>query len=148
MILKRIGIHPKGDLSIQPILDFIKNNQKFDETGAVACFFGFVKKFVKSGDEVEGLELEAYEEKAEEIFTEISEDIRKRPGIVDVTIHHVIGKLEIGDLIFVVMVAGKSRKDVFPALVEAVERAKRDATIWKKEKVVTGKSYWVEYNSE
>ncbi len=146
--MKRIGIHPKGDLSIQPILDFIKNNRRFNEAGAVACFFGFVKKFVKSGDEVEGLELEAYEEKAEEIFTEISEDIRKRPGIVDVTIHHVIGKLEIGDLIFVVMVAGKSRKDVFPALVEAVERAKRDATIWKKEKVVTGESYWVEYNSE
>ncbi len=146
--MRRIGIHPKGHLSIQPILDFIKSNERFSEVGAVACFFGFVKKFVKSGEEVKGLELEAYEEKAEEIFSEISEDIRKRPGIIDVTIHHVIGQLEIGDLIFIVMVAGKSRRDVFPALVEAVERAKRDATIWKKEEVVTGKSYWVEYDSE
>ena len=116
--MKRIGIHPKGDLSIRPILDFIKANEKFNEVGAVACFFGFVKKFVRAGEEVKGLELEAYEEKAEEIFSEISEEMRKRPGIIDVTIHHVIGKLEIGDLIFVVMIAGKSRKDVFPALVK------------------------------
>ena len=146
--MKRIGIHPKGDLSIRPILDFIKANEKFNEVGAVACFFGFVKKFVRAREEVKGLELEAYEEKAEEIFSEISEEMRKRPGIIDVTIHHVIGKLEIGDLIFVVMIAGKSRKDVFPALVEAVERAKRDATIWKKEEVVTGKSCWIEYDSK
>ncbi len=145
--MKRVGIHQKGQLSIQSILDFIEANERFDEVGGVACFFGFVKKFIKDR-EVKALELEAYDEKAEEIFSEISEDIRKRPGIIDITIHHVVGRLGIGDLIFVVMVAGKSRKDVFPALVEAVERAKRDATIWKKEEVVTGESYWVEYGSE
>jgi len=145
--MKRVGIHQKGQLSIQSILDFVEANERFDEVGGVACFFGFVKKFIKDR-EVKALELEAYDEKAEEIFSEISEDIRKRPGIIDITIHHVVGRLGIGDLIFVVMVAGKSRKDVFPALVEAVERAKRDATIWKKEEVLTGESYWVEYGSE
>ncbi len=144
--MKKVGIHPKGKLSIQSILEFIKNNERFDEAGGIGCFFGFVKKFVKN-NEVKGLELEAYEEKATEIFSEISEEIRKRPGIIDVAIHHVVGKLKIGDLIFVVMVSGKSRKDIFPALVEAVERAKREATIWKKEEVVTGESYWVEYGS-
>ena len=144
--MKRVGIHPKGELTIQPILDFLKSNEKFDEAGAVASFYGYVKKFVKD-EEVKGLELEAYKEKAEEIFKEISEDIQKRPGIIDVAIHHVVGQLEIGDLIFVVMVAGKSRKHVFPALVEAVERAKMEATIWKKEELTTGKSHWVEYGS-
>lgn len=144
--LKRVGIHPEGQLSIQSILEFIKGNERFDEVGGIGCFFGFVKKFVKN-KEVKGLELEAYEEKAKEIFSEISEEIRKRPGIIDVAIHHVVGKLKISDLIFVVIVSGKSRKDIFPALVEAVERAKREATIWKKEEVVTGESYWVEYGS-
>ena len=110
--LKRVGIHPEGHLSIQSILEFIKDNERFDEAGGIGCFFGFVKKFVNN-NEVKGLELEAYEEKAREIFSEISEDIRKRPGIIDVAIHHVVGKLEITDLIFVVMVSGKSRKETF-----------------------------------
>jgi molybdopterin synthase catalytic subunit len=146
LCLKRVGIHSKDELSIQSILEFMKKNERFDEVGGIACFFGFVKKFVKN-NEVKGLTLEAYEKKAEKIFSEISEEIRKRPGIVDVAIHHTVGKLKIGELIFVVMVSGRSRKDVFPALVETVERAKRDATIWKKEEVVTGESYWVEYDS-
>ena len=145
--MKRVGIHPKGELTIQPILDFLKTNERSDEVGAVASFFGYVKKFVKD-NEVEGLELEAYKEKAEEIFQEIAVDVSKRPGIIDVAIHHVVGELDVGDLIFVVMVAGVSRKHVFPALVEAVERAKMDATIWKKEDFVDGESHWVEYGQE
>ena len=46
------------------------------------------------------------------------------------------------------MVAGRSRKNVFPALVEATERAKKEAAIWKKESLETGESYWVEYGKE
>jgi molybdopterin synthase catalytic subunit len=42
-----------------------------------------------------------------------------------------------------VLVAGRSMKDVFPALVEAVERTKTSVPIWKKEFLSSGKSYWV-----
>ncbi len=146
-MLSRVGIHSKGELSIQSLIDFIKANERFSEVGGVACFFGFVKGFVKEG-EVTSLELEAYEERAEETFSKISDDIKNRPGVIDCLIHHVTGKLDLGDLIFMVMVAGKSRKDVFPALVEAVERAKSEAAIWKKETLTTGESYWVEYGKE
>jgi molybdopterin synthase catalytic subunit len=146
--LSRVGVHGKGELSIQSLLDFIKANERFKEVGGVACFFGFVKGFTDENKEVTSLELEVYKERAEETFRKISEDIKTRPGIVDCLIHHVAGKLDLGDLIFVVMVAGRSRKDVFPALVEAVERAKREAAIWKKESLATGESYWVEYGQE
>jgi len=146
--LSRVGIHGKGELSIQSLIDFIRANERFSEVGGVACFLGFVKGFTNEDRKVTGLELEAYKERAEETFSQISEDIRNRPGIVDCLIHHVTGKLELGDLIFTVMVAGRSRRDVFPALVEAVERAKREAAIWKKETLETGESYWVEYGKE
>jgi len=146
--LSRVGIHGKGELSITDLLDFIRANQRFKEVGGVACFFGFVKGFTSDDKKVTSLELEAYKERAEETFSKISEDIRKRPGIVDCLVHHITGKLDLGDLIFVVMVAGISRKDVFPALVEAVERAKCEAAIWKKESLETGESYWVEYGKE
>lgn len=143
-----MGIHSKGELSIQNLLDFIRTNERFKEVGGVACFLGFVKGFTNEDKKVTSLELEAYKERAEETFSQISEDIKTRPGIVDCLIHHVTGKLDLGDLIFVVMVAGRSRKDVFPALIEAVERAKREAAIWKKESLTTGESYWVEYGKE
>ncbi|MEM4251540.1 MAG: molybdenum cofactor biosynthesis protein MoaE [Candidatus Bathyarchaeia archaeon] len=146
--MSRVGIHAKGELSIESLLDFIRANERFKEVGGVASFFGFVKGFTDKNEEVTSLELEAYKERAEETFRKISEDIRNRPGVVDCLIHHVTGKLSLGDLIFVVMVAGRSRKDVFPALVEAVERAKREAAIWKKESLSTGESYWVEYGQE
>jgi molybdopterin synthase catalytic subunit len=146
--LSRVGIHSKGEPSIQNLIDFIRANERFNEVGGVACFLGFVKGFTNEDKKVTSLELEAYKERAEETFSQISEDIKTRPGIVDCLIHHVTGKLNLGDLIFVVMVAGRSRKDVFPALVEAVERAKREAAIWKKESLTTGESYWVEYGKE
>ncbi|MGQ9543410.1 MAG: molybdenum cofactor biosynthesis protein MoaE [Candidatus Bathyarchaeia archaeon] len=146
--MSRVGIHEKGELSIQELLDFIRANERFGEVGGVACFLGFVKGVVGEGKMVKDLELEAYKEKAEEIFSQISKDIKSRPGIIECLIHHVTGKLQLGDLIFVVMVAGRSRRDVFPALVEAVERAKREATIWKKETLESGESYWVEYGKD
>lgn len=146
--MSRVGIHGKGELSITDLLDFIRANQRFNEVGGVASFFGFVKGFTSDDKKVTSLELEAYKERAEETFSKISEDIRTRPGIVDCLVHHITGKLDLGDLIFVVMVAGRSRKDVFPALVEAVERAKSEAAIWKKESLETGESYWVEYGKE
>jgi molybdopterin synthase catalytic subunit len=146
--LTRVGIHEKGDLSIQDLIEYIKANERFGEVGGVACFLGFVKGVTGEGKKVKDLELEAYKERAEEIFSQIAQDIRSRPGIVECLIHHVTGRLQLGDLIFVVMVAGRSRRDVFPALVEAVERAKREATIWKKETLESGESYWVEYGKE
>jgi len=145
------GINQKGDISIESILQQLRSNKRFEEVGAVACFLGFVRKRTLDGKEVRHLELEAYGEGAEQAFRVIAQDIRSRPGVVDVAIHHVVGKLDVSDLILVVMVAGKSRKDAYPALVEAVERVKQEAAIWKREVLVSGESYWVgekEFNSK
>ena len=146
--MSRVGIHNKGELSIEKLLNFLQSNERFNEAGGVACFFGYVKAFTTDDKKVTNLELEAYKERVEEKFEEIAVDIKTRPGIVDCLIHHVTGKLDLGDLIFAVMVAGKSRKNIFPALVEATERAKKEAAIWKKETLETGESYWVEYGKE
>ena len=45
----------------------------------------------------------------------------------------------------IVAVSGKSRKNVFPALEDIVEKVKKEALIWKKETLEDGKSYWIEY---
>ena len=145
MISNNVGIHKKEEISIEDLMEKIRSNKRFGEVGAVTSFFGIVRGTSKNGKAVKGLDMEAYKEKAEDVFSSIAEEMKKRPGIVEVLIHHVTGHLNIGDLIFVVMVAGGNRKEVFPTLVETVERVKREAAIWKKETLSTGESYWVEY---
>jgi molybdopterin synthase catalytic subunit len=142
---KSVGIHEKGKISIQDLVEHMRSNKRFREVGAIASFFGIVRGTSQKGKDVIGLDMEAYEDKAEKVFSSIAEEMKKRPGIVEVLIHHVTGHLDLGDLIFVVMVAGSNRKEVFPTLMETVEKVKRDATIWKKETLSTGESYWVEY---
>ncbi len=143
--LRNIGVTKKGKVSIQGLIGLVRSNKRFNEVGALACFMGLVRGYTRTKKKVKRLELEAYTERAERAFQAIAEDVKTRPGIVEVLIHHIIGKLEVGDPILFVIVAGASRRDVFPALVETVDRVKREAAIWKKEVLASGKSYWVKY---
>ena len=62
---------------------------------------------------------------------------------MDVQIHHFVGEFNISEELVYVVVAGAHGTDVFPTLREAVERYKKEAPIWKKEYLESGKSYWV-----
>ncbi|MEM2901512.1 MAG: molybdenum cofactor biosynthesis protein MoaE [Candidatus Bathyarchaeia archaeon] len=136
------GIWGKDKLSITV---FLKNvfKDKGPEVGAVACFFGVVRGYAKSGEAVRKLETEAYREVAEEAFNRIAEDVKKKHGVREVYIGHVTGSLNVGDLIMAVAVAGSSRSEVFPALEDTVEMVKSEAAIWKKEYLRKGEEYWV-----
>lgn len=111
-------------------------------------FIGVVRGETLQGEKVQKLMLEAYEERANEVLAKICSDLRKKPGIVDVQIHHLLGEFSVGEDLVYVLVAGSHRQDVFPILEEAVERYKREAPIFKKEYVTTAKGeksvYWVE----
>jgi len=143
--LKNVCVSRRDGISIQRLINFVRSNRRFHEVGAVACFIGFVRGYTEAKKRVKRLELEAYTERAERAFRAIADDIKSRPGVVEVLIHHIVGRLKVGEPILFVIVAGASRKDVFPALVETVDRVKREAAIWKKEVLTSGKSYWVEY---
>jgi len=140
---KRVGIHAKGELRLENLLDRVKAHERFKDVGGIGIFIGVTRSSSTDGKPVSHLELEAYEGKAEEAMASIADDIASRGGIVDVLIHHVVGKLKQGELIMAVLVAGRSRKDVFPALIEAVERTKSTVPIWKKEFLTSGESYWI-----
>jgi molybdopterin synthase catalytic subunit len=143
----RAGVHEKGTFSFPDELEKMKRGEGFGMAGAIAVFIGVVRAVAVSGGKVEKLVLEAYEEKADEVLTSICDDLRKRPGIVDVQIHHLVGEFDVGDELVYVLVAGSHRGSVFPVLEEAVERYKKEAPIFKKELVVTNegekKSRWV-----
>jgi len=140
------GVHKKGTLTLAEMIRDVKRRPDFPKAGAIGLFVGVARGQTLNGENVQKLELEAYEEKADEVLKKICDDLKKKPGIVDVQIHHLLGEFEVGEDLVYVMVAGSHRKQVFPVLEEAVERYKKEAPIFKKELICTGegvkKAYW------
>lgn len=143
----KAGVHEKGTISFSDIIKGVKDRQDFHKAGGIAVFIGVVRGETLKGEIVQKLELEAYQEKADEVLANICEELRKKEGIVDVQIHHLLGEFRVGEDLVYVLVAGSHRKNVFPVLEEAVDRYKKEAPIFKKEYVVNKKgestSYWV-----
>ena len=141
------GVHGKGKISFSDITMNVKGRQDFNEAGAIALFIGVVRGKTSKGDKVQKLEVEAYEEKANEVLADLCNDLKRREGIVDVQIHHLVGEFSVGEDLVYVLVAGSHRKNVFPILEEAVDRYKKEAPVFKKEYVINEKgeksAYWV-----
>jgi molybdopterin synthase catalytic subunit len=127
------AVHAKGTFSLQDAIGSMKSKASFQKVGAIAIFTGIVRGENNNRTRVEKLMLEAYEEKANEVLRKICDDLKKRPGIVEVQIHHLLGEFSVGEDLVYVLVAGSHREDAFPVLEEAVERYKREAPIFKKE---------------
>ena len=142
-----VGIHKKGELTLDELLKSVKERADFFRAGAIATFVGVVRGNTLDGENVTGLELQAYEEEANRVLGGICEELKKREGVVDVQIHHFVGEFSVGEDLVYVVVAGAHRENVFGVLREAVERYKSEAPVFKKEHVVdeTGaeESYWV-----
>ena len=141
--MKHVGITSKGEVTFQDLLNLAKSNPEMTHGGAIATFTGIVKGYTDEGKEVQKLVIEAYEEVAYKALTRISKELCARSGIIDVFIYHFIGEFDVGEDLVYVVVVGKSRKDVFKALEEAVERYKKEAALWKKEYLKDGTSYWI-----
>jgi molybdopterin synthase catalytic subunit len=139
-----IGLHKKGEVNLNQIMSDLSHLPDYHEAGAVACFVGVVREdpVRESEAKVVRLEYEAYVEVALKRMQEIRDAIKRRSGVLDVSIHHIIDTLEVGEPSLFVAVLGKHRQDVFPALSETVERVKKEVPIWKKE-FTTKESYWL-----
>jgi molybdopterin synthase catalytic subunit len=143
----RAGVHDKGSIELAHVIQAARERGDFHKAGAIALFIGIVRGQTPNHAEVEKLELQAYEEQANQRLQSICEDLLTREGIVDVQIHHLLGEFAVGEDLIYVLVAGAHRHHVFPVLEEAVERYKTEAPIFKKETTVdkNGKtrSFWV-----
>jgi molybdopterin synthase catalytic subunit len=141
------GVHEKGTFSVLDLIRNTKKSQNYEKAGAITMFIGVVRGETLEGENVQKLTLEAYEEKANEVLTKICNDLAKKPGIVDVQIHHLLGEFNVGEELVYVLVAGSHRNDVFPVLREAVERYKKEAPVFKKEHIIDAKGsatgYWI-----
>ena len=145
--MEYVGIHKKGEFTLSELLQSIKEKKGFPRAGAIATFVGVVRGTTLEHENVERLELQAYEEETNRVLGEICADLKKREGVVDVQIHHFVGEFSVGEDLVYVVVAGAHRENVFGVLREAVERYKSEAPVFKKENIIakTGakEAYWV-----
>ena len=118
-------------MDLNKMTDTIKAHPDFHKAGMIATHLGIVRSFSRNGSPIVGLDAEFKNEKV----AEIKQDIKSRPGIVDIIIETNTGSLKVGDEVLAVMVAGDTRDNVFPALTDAVNRIKSEAAV-KKEKTM------------
>ncbi|HUO42057.1 MAG TPA: molybdenum cofactor biosynthesis protein MoaE [Methylomirabilota bacterium] len=142
--MDQIGLHSKGEVDLSDILESLTKHPNYRQAGAIASFIGVVREDpIRNGTgNVSHLEYEAYNEIALKKLEEIRQAMIKHPGIIEVSIHHIIDKLKVGEPSLLVAVLGKHRQEAFATLKETVERVKSEVPIWKKEFTEKG-AYWV-----
>jgi molybdopterin synthase catalytic subunit len=119
-------------------IDFVADRA----AGAVCAFSGTVRASSEAG-EVDGLMYEAWNELAERRLREIADEMLDRWPACKVALLHRTGALEVGEVSVVVACSTPHRNDAFEACRHGIERLKRDAPIWKKERLTSGEAHWV-----
>ena len=111
------------------------------EAGAIATFSGTARRRSR-GRTVLYLEYEAYEGMAEEMMARLAADLKERYAIEAISIHHRVGRVELGEPSVVVAVSAAHRADALAACREAIDRLKAEVPLWKKE-VYEGGEEWI-----
>ncbi len=113
-----------------------------NQAGAVCTFLGTVRELTE-GRRTSWLEYEAYPEMAERKLAELEAEARTRWPIVELSIVHRVGKLDLGEISVVVAVSCPHRRDAFEACRWLMDTLKDVVPIWKKERWADGDEEWV-----
>ncbi len=102
----------------------IKENIAGEGLGMILVHNGVVRATSREGKElaVSGMVLDYDERK----LNQVVEEVRLRPGVVYVSVWINKGKLDVGDDIMYVVVAGDRRSNVFPSFEWLVEVLKKE----------------------
>jgi molybdopterin converting factor subunit 1 len=110
------------------VLDRIKRG----EDGAAVVFEGVVRNQTR-GRRTLYLEYEAYEEMALRQMEGLAEQAVKQFQVREVALVHRLGRLEIGEISVLIVVASAHRAAAFDACRWVIDTLKRTVPIWKKE---------------
>jgi molybdopterin synthase catalytic subunit len=108
--------------------------------GGVDVFIGTVRDH-NEGQSVTVLEYEAYASMAEREMERIGEEIRAQIPGVRLSVHHRIGRLEVGDVAVVCAASAPHRDEAFRACRLLIDLVKARVPIWKREHGASGASW-------
>ena len=113
----RVGADP---ISLEDVAGRVVN----PSAGAVATFQGFPR-------DVPQLDYEAYGEMAEERIGAILAECVERHGLTSAAAEHRTGAVPAGEASVLVAVSAPHRTEAFAGAMEAIDRIKAEAPIWK-----------------
>jgi molybdopterin synthase catalytic subunit len=129
-------------LSAEPLsLDAVVREVQRDEAGAIATFIGTTRNRSR-GRAVRFLDYEAYEGMAEATMAELAAELKQRYRLLEVAIHHRVGRVDIGEASVMIAVSAPHRSDALAACKDAIDTLKQTVPLWKKE-VYEGGEEWV-----
>jgi molybdopterin synthase catalytic subunit len=112
-----------------------------DRAGAIATFLG-TTRVQSRGRTVLRLEYEAYEGMAEQVMDDIASELRARYDLIEIAMHHRVGRVGIGETSVAIAVSAAHRHDALAACREAIDALKQLVPLWKKE-VYEGGEEWI-----
>ena len=133
-------------LSEEPLsLERVVAEVASDDAGAIATFVGTTRARSRGRDVVR-LEYEAYEGMAESVMADLAATLSDRHELSKVSIHHRVGRVDIGDTSVVIAVSAPHRAAALAACREAIDELKVSVPLWKKETYVGGEE-WIGHGS-
>jgi len=117
-------------MDLNMMIGKLKAHPEYEKMGMIASHLGVVRGTSRDGQTVSGIEVAYNHDAIKRIVT----DAKKLRGIVEVLVDTNEGHLKVGDEILAVAVGGDIREHVFPALVDTVNRLKKEAA--KKKEVI------------
>jgi molybdopterin synthase catalytic subunit len=111
-------------MDLNLMISSIKKLPAYPQAGMIASHLGIVRGHSLDGKPVKEMEVSFDHNAIEKIII----NTKLLEGIIEVLVDYNEGTLRIGDDVMAVVVAGDTREHVFPALIEAVDRMKSEAT--------------------
>lgn len=129
----------KGKIDLGSILAAVGGHGQ----GGSVLFVGTIRDNSEAG-KVDSIFYDAYAPMAERKLLEIEEDALSEWPSAKVRSQHRVGTLAVGEVSVVVAASAPHRAEAFDACRYVIERIKREAPIWKKERLADGSEVWVE----
>lgn len=116
-------------MNLADLISMIKRHPDYGRVGMILCHNGVVRETARDGRRIKRMTVQTDRVRLEAILSEM----RKRPGIVEILAEVREGKLDVGEDVMMVVVAGDYRENCFPVLQDAVNAIKRDVTKKREE---------------
>ncbi|MGC8608707.1 MAG: molybdenum cofactor biosynthesis protein MoaE [Thermoplasmata archaeon] len=126
-----------GPIDVGGIINGLRN----DECGSILTFQGTVRKYSDDA-EVTSLFYEAYKELAIAEIKKLLDEALERYGIVDATVVHRIGNVNLREDSVVISVCSRHRSESFEACRFIIDEIKARIPIWKKDIKPDGSQKW------
>ena len=130
----------KEDFIVTDEIESMKKSSR--NIGGIVTFLGTGRERSK-GENISELNFEHYPQMAEKKLAEIREKGIKDFGIIDMSIIHRVGNIDIGENIVLIVACGEHRGEAFKACEWAIAELKHTTPIWKRETTDKGE-VWVQ----